>query len=62
MRFAVEIINAMRARVGDDFPLCFRYAAEHRIEGGRTLVESQEIAQHLEAAGVDILHIDAGCS
>jgi 2-enoate reductase len=61
MRFAIEIINSMRARIGADFPLCFRYAAEHRIEGGRTLVESQEIARYLEAAGADILHIDAGC-
>lgn len=61
MRFAVEIVKAMRAAVGADFPLCFRYAAEHKIEGGRTLAESQEIARILEAAGVDILHIDGGC-
>lgn len=61
MRFALEIIQAMRARVGDDFPLCFRYAADHKIKGGRTLAESQEIARRLEIAGVDILHIDAGC-
>ena len=61
MKFAVEIINAIRARVGADFPLSFRYAAEHRIKGGRTLSESKEIAQRLEAVGIDILHIDAGC-
>lgn len=61
MRFAREIIAAMRSRVGDKFPLCFRYSGEHKIEGGRTLAESQEIARHLEGAGIDILHIDVGC-
>ncbi len=61
MRFAKEIIAAMRSRVGDKFPLCFRYSGEHKIEGGRTLAESQEIARHLESAGIDILDIDAGC-
>ena len=61
MRFALEVINAMRASVGAHYPICFRYAADHFIEGGRTLAESQEIARNLEAARVDILHIDAGC-
>jgi 2-enoate reductase len=61
MRFAIDIINAIRAKVGADFPLCFRYSAEHGIDGGRTLPESQEVAQRLEAGGVDILHMDAGC-
>ncbi|MEJ2740106.1 MAG: NADH:flavin oxidoreductase [Dehalococcoidia bacterium] len=61
MRFALEIVSEMRSRVGDDFPLCFRYSGEHKIEGGRTITESQEIARILESAGVDILHIDAGC-
>jgi 2-enoate reductase len=61
MRFAVEIIKAIKARVGVDFPLSFRYSAEHKIDDGRTLAQSQEIARRLEAAGVDALHTDAGC-
>jgi 2-enoate reductase len=61
MRFAIEIVEAIRSRIGRDFPLSFRYAGDHKIEGGRTLKESQKIAQLLEAAGVNVLHIDAGC-
>jgi 2-enoate reductase len=61
MRFPVEIIKTMKAATGTDIPLSFRYSTEHRFEGGRTLVESQEIARILEAAGVDVLHVDVGC-
>jgi 2,4-dienoyl-CoA reductase-like NADH-dependent reductase (Old Yellow Enzyme family)/thioredoxin reductase len=61
MRFAIELINAIRAKVGPNFPLSFRYSVDHGFKGGRNLADSQEIARHLEAAGVDILHLDAGC-
>ena len=61
MRFAAEIIYAIRERVGRETPICFRLSAEHKIDGGRTLQESLEIAQYLETLGIDILHIDAGC-
>jgi 2-enoate reductase len=39
----------------------YRYAIDHYLEGGRTVEESLEIARRLEAAGVDALHVDAGC-
>ncbi len=61
MRFPIEMIDTIRAKVGLQIPLSFRYSAEHGIEGGRALTESQEIARRLEAAGLDVLHIDAGC-
>jgi 2-enoate reductase len=61
MRFPLEIIRAIRAEVGDEIPISFRYAIEHRFEGGRVLTESQEIARILEAGGVNVLHVDVGC-
>jgi len=61
LRIVIEIIRAIRARVGPDFPMSFRYAADHKIEGGRTLEEAEEIARRLEAEGIDALHVDAGC-
>jgi len=60
LKFAMELIEETRARVGPDFPLCFRFVAEHRFDGGRELEESLEIARRVEAAGIDVLHIDAG--
>jgi 2-enoate reductase len=61
MKFPVEIIKAIRAEVGDEIPLSFRYAIEHRFKDGRTLEESKEIALILEAAGIDVIHVDVGC-
>ncbi|MBW1900842.1 MAG: FAD-dependent oxidoreductase [Deltaproteobacteria bacterium] len=60
LKFALELISETRARVGPDFPLCFRFVAEHRFDGGRELEESLEIARCVETAGIDVLHIDAG--
>jgi 2-enoate reductase len=61
LRFSVEIVQAIRAKVGPDIPILFRFAAEQNIPGGREIEESKEIARLLEKAGVDALDIDAGC-
>jgi len=61
LRLPLEIIEEVRGRLGRDFPLIFRYSADHMIKGGRKIEESKEIAKRLEEAGVDALHIDAGC-
>ena len=60
MRFAMEILGATRAAVGD-LPIIFKFTPDHYIEGGRQLEEGLEIVRRLEAAGVDALHVDAGC-
>jgi 2-enoate reductase len=61
MRFALEIIAAIRAGAGADFPIIFKFTPDHYVPGGRTLDEGLEIARRLEKAGVDALHVDAGC-
>ena len=74
MRFPVEIVRAVKTRLGSSFPVGFRLTAEHRIredgpqsgdsdpgEGGRGLAEALEMARLLEDAGVDALTVDAGC-
>lgn len=61
LRFPVEIVRAIRQRVGPRVPIGFRLTAEHRIDGGRTLDEALEMARRLEDAGVDALTVDAGC-
>lgn len=60
VRFAVEIVEEVRGRVGPHFPILFRLAAVHKFPGGRTVEESIEIAKRLVAAGIDALHLDAG--
>jgi 2-enoate reductase len=61
LRFPLELIEAVRRGAGDDFPISFRYGLSHYLDGGRDIEEGLEIARRLEAAGVDVLHIDAGC-
>ncbi|MFA5055670.1 MAG: FAD-dependent oxidoreductase [Dehalococcoidia bacterium] len=60
MRFALEIIEACRAQVGPDFPIIFRFSADERVPGGRTIEESVSIAPWLVEAGVDCLSVSTG--
>lgn len=61
LKFIEEIIKEIRKRVGSDIAIGVRMSGEHKIEGGRTIEESMDIAKKLEAFGTDVLHIDAGC-
>ena len=61
LRFPLEIIEGIKDKAGKDFPIIYRYAIKHYIEGGRDVEESLDIARRLESAGVDALHVDAGC-
>jgi 2,4-dienoyl-CoA reductase-like NADH-dependent reductase (Old Yellow Enzyme family) len=59
-RFALEVVEACRKRVGD-FPLVFRYSADEYAPGGFTLDEARELAPWLVEAGADALHVTGGC-
>ena len=61
LRFLLEIIESIRAAVGPDFPIMYKFAASHRLEGGREIEESCEVARRLQQAGIAALAIDAGC-
>ncbi|UCG84417.1 MAG: FAD-dependent oxidoreductase [Dehalococcoidia bacterium] len=61
LRFPLEMVEMIKEKAGEDFPVIYRYAIDHYIEGGRQVPESLEIARRLEKAGVDALHVDAGC-
>jgi 2,4-dienoyl-CoA reductase-like NADH-dependent reductase (Old Yellow Enzyme family)/thioredoxin reductase len=60
MRFALELIKAVRQGVGPDFPVGIRISAVEFVPGGVTLEESASIAQMLEAAGVAYISVSAG--
>lgn len=59
-RFAIELIGAVRDRLGPEFPLSFRFSADLKIPGGRTIEEARETARWLAWAGASVLHVDAG--
>lgn len=57
MKFPTEIFKNIRAKVGDDFLMTFRYGYDEKVHGGRTLEESVAIARVAQEYGVDALHI-----
>lgn len=61
LRFAKEMIEAIKRGAGEHFPVIYRYGLSHFIEGGRTIEEGLEMAKLLESYGVDALDIDSGC-
>lgn len=61
MRYPTEVYNEVRRNVGPDFPILIRISTEHKIPGGRTLEEGDEIIRYLDKLGIDAFNIDAGC-
>jgi 2,4-dienoyl-CoA reductase-like NADH-dependent reductase (Old Yellow Enzyme family)/thioredoxin reductase len=58
-RFAVEVLKAVRDRVGPDFPIICRLSGDEYVEGGLVIGETKQIAKILEQEGADALHISA---
>ncbi len=74
LRFPTEIVQAIKARCGKDFPVSLRYSVRSYMknfnrgalpgevftEMGRDLEESLVVAKKLEEAGYDVLNCDNG--
>ena len=73
-RFPVEIVQAIKAVCGKDFPVSLRYSVESKVKGfregavpgesyvevGRGMAESEKAAKYLQDAGYDMLNADNG--
>lgn len=66
-RFLLEVVHAIRARVGPDFHLQAKISTTESCNAmsineprGNTIEDSVQVCQWLEAAGVDALHISHG--
>ena len=73
-RFATDIVKAIKAACGEDFPVSLRYSVESKMKGfqkgampgeeyvevGRTMEESEKAAKYLQDAGYDMLNADNG--
>ncbi|MFA1562939.1 NADPH-dependent 2,4-dienoyl-CoA reductase [Aliivibrio fischeri] len=60
IRFPLEIIKAIREKVGSDFIIIFRLSMLDLVEQGSTFEEVVELAQELEKTGVTILNTGIG--
>lgn len=75
LRLPIEVLDEIRKKIGQDFPVQYRFGLKHYIKGlnrgalpgeeyteaGRDIEEGLEMAKMLESAGFDALHVDAGC-
>ena len=73
-RFATDIVKAIKASCGKDFPVSLRYSVESKVkdfrvgavpgeeytEIGRDMAESEKAVKHLQDAGYDMLNCDNG--
>ncbi len=73
-RFAAEVVKAIKAECGKNFPVSLRYSVESKLKGfqkgivpgeqaeekGRNMEESEKAAKYLQDAGYDMLNADNG--
>lgn len=73
-RFAVEILQEIKKKCGNDYPVSLRYSVVSKTKGfregaipgesytevGRTMEESEKAAKYLQDAGYDMLSCDNG--
>ena len=73
-RFAAEVVKAIKAECGSDFPVSLRYSVESKLKGfakgivpgddapemGRDMAESERAAKYLQDCGYDMLNADNG--
>lgn len=73
-RFATDIVKAIKAKCGEDYPVSLRYSIQSKVkdfgvgampgeeytEIGRTMAESEKAAKYLQDAGYDMLNCDNG--
>jgi N-methyl-L-proline demethylase len=61
LRFTLEVLAAVRKRVGSDFIVGLRYTADEGLEGGFTKADGLYVSHRLKASGlVDFLNVVKG--
>ncbi len=53
---AVEVVRAIRDRLGPNYPIFIRMNAVEMVEGGQVVEDARIAAKLLEQAGVDMIH------
>lgn len=59
-RFLVEIVQRIKEKVGNDYPISVRFSADEIIPEGYHLDEAKYVARRMEEIGVAILHVSSG--
>lgn len=59
-RFGCEVIQAVKAVIPKDMPLCIRISAVEFSTGGYDLEHGVYLAEQFKASGADMIHVSAG--
>jgi 2,4-dienoyl-CoA reductase-like NADH-dependent reductase (Old Yellow Enzyme family) len=59
-RFLGEVLEAVRASVGDDFPVLIKLGAHDFVERGLVPEEAAQVARRLADDGIDAIEVSAG--
>lgn len=60
LKFPLEVIREVRARIGEDHILGYRLSADELVTGGMTIEDTKTIIPYLEAAGIDYVSVSVG--
>src|SRR3546814_4881039 len=61
MRFMLDVLQAIRDRVGEEFIVGIRYTADETLPGGTSKTEGLDISRRLKNSGlVDFLNVIRG--
>ncbi len=60
MRFLLEIMDSVQSAVDPTYPVIVRISGEEMVEGGLELKDMIKVAELLEAAGADAVHVTSG--
>ncbi len=55
--FALEVVRAIRERLGKNYPILFRLNAVEKVEGGQTVEDALTVSRLLKDEGVDVLDV-----
>lgn len=59
-RIVLEVFDAIRSAVGDDYPVGIRISATDWVEDGWDIEQSVALAKRLETRGCDFIHVSSG--
>jgi 2,4-dienoyl-CoA reductase-like NADH-dependent reductase (Old Yellow Enzyme family)/thioredoxin reductase len=59
LRMPLEVLAAVRKKVGEGFTVTCRFSADEYVEGGLRVEDAKRIASALEEHGADALHVSA---
>ncbi len=60
VRFPLEVISAVRAAVGPDYPLIMRISGNDFMSGSNTNSEAVKFARLIERAGINLINVTGG--